>query len=77
MHTRSIAPGTALSDPSKGERLRRWLRENGVSQAELARRAGLDRKVVSALASGRRDGNLATWRRIRQALGCSFDDILG
>lgn len=56
-------------------RLDEWLKSHGVSRSELAREAQIDLRTVSALADGRRDGNMATWREIARALGCSLDEI--
>lgn len=70
-------PNAAVGDGSSGRRLSEYLRGAGVSRRELARRTGLDQRTVSALCSGRREGNMATWRAIARALGCSLDEIVG
>ena len=45
----------------------------GVSQAELARRAGLDRSVLSAYAHGRRQPSVAALARIARAAGLELE----
>ena len=42
---------------------------SGLSQAELARRAGLDRSVLNAYAHGRRQPSVAALARIASAAG--------
>jgi transcriptional regulator with XRE-family HTH domain len=44
-------------------------RRSGLSQAELARRAGLDRSVLSAYVHGRRQPSVAALGRIAHAAG--------
>lgn len=46
---------------------------SGYSQAELARRAGLDRSVLSAYAHGRRQPSVAALGRIASAAGLELE----
>jgi transcriptional regulator with XRE-family HTH domain len=46
---------------------------SGLSQAELARRAGLDRSVLNAYAHGRRQPSVAALGRIARGAGLEFD----
>jgi transcriptional regulator with XRE-family HTH domain len=46
---------------------------SGLSQAELARRAGLDRSVLSAYAHGRRQPSVAALGRIAGAAGLELE----
>jgi transcriptional regulator with XRE-family HTH domain len=46
---------------------------SGLSQAELARRAGLDRSVVSAYAHGRRQPSVAALGRIARGAGLELE----
>jgi transcriptional regulator with XRE-family HTH domain len=48
-------------------------RESGLSQAELARRAGLDRSVLSAYAHGRRQPSVAAMGRIARGAGLQLE----
>lgn len=72
---RYLGPNAAVSDGSSGKRLISYLRSNGVSRGELSRRTGIAPKTISSICSGKRDGNMATWRAIARALGCTLDDI--
>ena len=46
---------------------------NGLTQAELARHAGVTQSVVSAYENGRREPAFATVQRLVQSAGCSFE----
>jgi len=46
---------------------------SGLSQAELARRAGLERSVVNAYARGRRQPSVAALGRIADAAGLELE----
>jgi transcriptional regulator with XRE-family HTH domain len=48
-------------------------RRSGLSQAELARRAGLDRSVLSAYAHGRRQPSVAALARIAGGAGLELE----
>ena len=52
-----------------GELLRTVRRRRGLSQAELAARAGTSQPVVSAYEHGRRDPSIGTLRRLIHAAG--------
>jgi transcriptional regulator with XRE-family HTH domain len=52
-----------------GELIRAVRRRHGLSQAELARRAGTSQPVVSAYEHGRRDPTVSTLRRLLLAGG--------
>ena len=47
--------------------------QSGVSQAELARRAGLDRSVLNAYAHGRRQPSVAALGRIARGAGFQLE----
>ncbi len=47
----------------------------GISQAELARRAGITRQALSAIEAGRYLPNTAVALRLAQALGCRVEDL--
>jgi len=54
----------------------RTVRESrGLSQAELARLAGLSRQALSAIEAGRYIPNTAVALRLAQALGCAVEDL--
>jgi transcriptional regulator with XRE-family HTH domain len=52
-----------------GELLRSVRRRRGLTQADLARRAGTSQPVVSAYEHGRRDPSIGTLRRLVEAGG--------
>ena len=52
---------------------REW---RGITQAELARQAGLHRAQVHDIESGKRRGSVDTLKKIAQALGVSLDLIV-
>lgn len=55
--------------PSASSLLREARRRSGLSQAELARRAGIAQSVVSIYESGRREPSLPTFARLVAATG--------
>ncbi|WDZ80963.1 helix-turn-helix transcriptional regulator (plasmid) [Ensifer adhaerens] len=58
-------------------RLQERARQLGISNAEAARRTGLDERRYAHYASGRREPDLATLVRIADALGASPNWLLG
>lgn len=56
-------------------RLRRVRQGFGLSQAELARLAGLSRQALSAIESGRYVPNTAVALRLARVLGCAVEDL--
>jgi transcriptional regulator with XRE-family HTH domain len=56
-----------------GELIRRVRRESGLSQAELARRAGMPRSVLSAYEHGHRQPAVAALARIAAAADMEID----
>lgn len=55
--------------PTAGELIREARRRSGMSQAELARRAGVSQPVVSAYERGHREPGLETLRKLVEASG--------
>jgi transcriptional regulator with XRE-family HTH domain len=61
-----------------GERLKRLRELAGLSQGELARRAGVNRPIISDLESNKRQNiTLDTARRLARALGVTLDMLAG
>jgi transcriptional regulator with XRE-family HTH domain len=61
-----------------GERLRRLRELAGYSQAELARRAGMNRAVINMLESGVRTGLTAeNARKLARGLNVTIDYLIG
>ena len=69
-------PNTVFRDSARGGRLREQMDLQGMSIAELARECGVDRRTISGIVSGKRDGNMATWLAVARALGFGLDDIV-
>lgn len=60
-----------------GERLRRLLRERGMSQSDLARATDTSVATVSRWCTHERTPRYAQLVAVREALGCSWDDLMG
>jgi transcriptional regulator with XRE-family HTH domain len=78
--TASTAPAPAPAREPIGVRLARLRQMRGLSQVQLARRAGLTAHGISQIESGRRDGwgmELETAYRLAFALGTSIDVLVG
>jgi transcriptional regulator with XRE-family HTH domain len=59
-----------------GRRLRELRKERGLSQEELAFRAGLHRTYVSSAERGERNVSLINIKRLAKALGVDMCDLL-
>jgi transcriptional regulator with XRE-family HTH domain len=57
--------------------LRRRAEQLGISNAEVARRAGLSDRRYGNYISGRREPDLSTLVRIANVLGTSVDELIG
>ncbi|MDX1574618.1 MAG: helix-turn-helix transcriptional regulator [Kiloniellales bacterium] len=75
---RDFLPADVADQILEGERplkvLRTW---RGLSQSQLAERAGLPQPTIALLERGRRKGTLAQWRAIAQALGLQLETVTG
>ena len=60
-----------------GDRLRTARHRAGLTQEQLALRAGMDRSQYSELERGQRDARLSTLLRIEYALGASLSFVDG
>ncbi|QTU45657.1 helix-turn-helix transcriptional regulator [Streptomyces scabiei] len=58
-----------------GDRLRAARRGAGLTQEQLAARAGMDRSAYSELERGQRDARLATLLRIESVLGAHLSFV--
>ena len=74
--TRSEREKAELSRQALGERIRQRRKEAGLTQAELAKLAGVGRITVMRLEHGRIDARTETLRRIAGALGVQLVDLL-
>jgi transcriptional regulator with XRE-family HTH domain len=59
-----------------GENIRRYRREKGLSQAEMANRMGVDRAYISGLELGQRNPTVITLWHAAQALGVEVHALL-
>jgi transcriptional regulator with XRE-family HTH domain len=66
---RGMAVVSKQSDVVAGELIRELRRDSGLSQAELARRTGMPRSVLSAYEHGHRQPSVAALARIAAAAG--------
>lgn len=64
-------------DDSFGERLRDQREGKGLSQAELAEKAGLQPSAISHFEAGRRAPSMENLRRIADGLSVTVDFLLG
>lgn len=63
------------ADPSFRKRLKKLLREAGLTQYALAKKSGLSRQAISALAKGDSAPSWETVRRLARALGVKVQDF--
>ena len=59
-----------------GEKIKRLLKEKGMSQNELARRAGMSSSGMSTIITGAFEPRMDNLRQIAQVLGCQPGDLL-
>jgi putative transcriptional regulator len=74
--TRAEQEKDELSRKALGERLRRLRGEAGLTQAELAERAGVGRVTVVRIENGKMYARTETLRRLARALGVTLADLL-
>lgn len=60
-----------------GNPIRVWREHRGLSQAELAAKAGISATYLSQLESGKRDGTIEVLQDISAVLGVPLDDLAG
>ncbi len=63
--------------PKLESRVQALRRAKGLSQAELARRAGITRQALSAIEAGRYVPSVAVALRLAHVLGCPVEDLFG
>jgi transcriptional regulator with XRE-family HTH domain len=59
-----------------GERVKKMRQAAGLSQRDVAERAGIDRTMVGKIELHNQNPSLAILRRIATGLGCSVVDLL-
>lgn len=76
-HGDALAPGLDLDRASLAEKLRRRRRAAGLSQAELARRAGVRPETLNRIERGRTNPDFATVRKLVVAMTAAEQETLG
>lgn len=56
--------------------LRVWREFRGMTQSELAQRAGVDKTYVSQIESGRKSGSVKVINQLAEVLGVTLDDLI-
>ena len=64
-------------DELMGDNLLLILGERDMTQSELARISGIHPSVISGICCNTRGVSVFTVRRIKAALGCTWDELLG
>lgn len=59
-----------------GDAITEKLKSLGMSKRQLAIRSGVSYKTTCKLCNGDRLGNLDTWMRFAEVLGCDLDEIV-
>ncbi len=71
-----LIPADYVNRLLNGESALRVYRDlRGLTQAALAKQAGVNRVTVAEIETGRKQGSVATLRALAGALGVSLDDI--
>lgn len=65
------------ADAEFGKRLRVLRRRQGLLQGEFAEKCGLSDNAVRSYEQGVRYPTLWSLKKMRQALGCTWDELLG
>lgn len=72
-----LIPADYVNRLLNGESALRVYRDlRGLTQAALAKQAGVNRVTVAEIETGRKQGSVATLRALTNALGISLDDII-
>ncbi|MDA0351348.1 MAG: helix-turn-helix transcriptional regulator [Chloroflexi bacterium] len=71
-----IAPETQVQRRAVGQRIREWRLRRELSQADVARSAGITQASLSNYENGKRDMPLSTFLGVTGALNVSLGDVL-
>ena len=76
--TEELIPADTVNRLLNGDNPLRVYRDlRGYTQAALAARAGVNRVAVAEIETGRKQGSVATVRKLAAALGVAMDDLAG
>lgn len=56
-------------------KLSQYLEAHHITQADLARRSGVNRRTIVTACHAQRDVSLDTWAKLARALGCNVYEI--
>ena len=59
------------------ERLRKVMRERGYSTKRLSYETGISKSTIDYRRSGKRQPTYSTIKRIKEAMGCSWEELMG
>ena len=72
-----LIPGEMVGRLLDGEPpVRVWREHRGLTQAQLAERAGVTQGAVAQIESGKRRGSIDLLRKLADALGVDVDDLI-
>ena len=71
-----VAPETQVQRRAVGQRIREWRLRRELSQADVARTAGITQASLSNYENGKRDMPLSTLLGVTGALNVSLGDVL-
>ncbi len=71
-----LTPAEALAFAEAATPVAFWRRKRGLTQAELAARAGTSQSALAGMESGARVGTAAVLKRVATALGVRIDDLV-
>jgi transcriptional regulator with XRE-family HTH domain len=76
MHNETIAP-VSTKDPfaGLGEALLRLRKTRGLSQADLAEKAGMSKSMIAGYEAGRQQPSLQSLALLMRTLGCDLDEL--
>ena len=66
-----------MADGTIARNLRRLLYKRGMSVKQFSRASGINAPSVYDYLNGRHEPNCQMLRRIRETLGCTWDELLG
>lgn len=64
------------SEWTTGNWLERYLFEHGIMKKEVCEATGLDDSTLLKMCKGNRKGNLDSWMRVSDALGCTLSELV-
>ena len=76
-HSDEIVPAKMVEAILAGKNpVRIWRKHRGLSQVELVELAGISQAYLAQIENGKREGTLATYKAIADALSVDLDDLV-